>query len=326
MSKKILLVSHQLDFSGAPVALFYLAKALIKFNWSIDLYALSNTGGLRDDFIKIGVKIIEQEFGEILLEEYDSILFNTVVTSALIPQKKSKGCKIILWIHESPFLAGFAWSNSVKMQSTLNVDLLIFPTVACKYEWESFIDTTASAILQSPVDIPEEILKINQEQKHSQNIFCIIDPRESYRNIGLMEQEILKYDGKAIFNFVGTEPPTGEILSSLQSKKNVKVNYFGRVSRIKALEILAKSNIYWSATCLATQNRGLCEALVMNKSIYISRIRAHLEIGTKAGLKENAFFFPLGRIELNQNFSPKIITAEFLSFDYFCESIKNLFK
>lgn len=325
MNKKILLISHQVDFSGAPVALFYLAKALTQLNWTVEIYALDKSGGLLEDFMKIGVRPINGDFEKIALKDYEVVLFNTVVTSALIPINKPRNTKFIFWIHESPFLAGFAWSSSVKMKSTLNVDLLIFPSMACRNEWEGLIDTSQSTILLSPVDIPQEIMELSHQQKNDRKIFCIIDPRESYRNISLMEEEILKYSGEATFNFVGTVTPSSEILATIKSKKNIEVNYFGRVSRLKALEILALSNIYWSATCLATQNRGFCEALVLNKSIYISRIKAHLEIGAKAGLKNNSFFYPFGELDLHQSFPAEITSTEFLSFHSFRQSVEKLF-
>jgi hypothetical protein len=102
-----------------------------------------------------------------------------------------------------------------------------------------------------------------------------------------------------VFNFVGAEPPTLDILNKLKSKKNIQVNYFGRVGRSKALEILARSDIYVSATCLATQNRGLCEALTLNKTVLVSRIMTHLEIGREAGIPEDSYFYPLQKINLN---------------------------
>lgn len=299
MPKKALLVSHQLDFSGAPIALLQLAKVLRKIGWEVDLYSLLGEGELSDQFKEIGINVTTEKFLEIHFQPYQLVVFNTVVSTQSIPNIKSKNAKWILWIHESPYLAGFAWSPLVNMSKVHFIDLLLFPSKSCKHEWGSFINTMKSLVIPSPVDIPKNIIDINQNMSNKYRTYCIIDPRESYRNIDKIEYSILNYSDNAIFNFVGAEPPTLGMLNKLQSNKNIQVNYFGRVSRSKALEILARSDIYVSATCLATQNRGLCEALTLNKAVLVSRIRTHLEIGGEAGIPEDSYFYPLQKINLN---------------------------
>ena len=323
MRKKTLLISHQLDFSGAPVALFHLAKALIQINHDVELVSLHKGGGLLADFKQIGVKYREEKSLDV--NEYDAVVFNTVISTQLIPKIKNRKTKFILWIHESPFLAGLAWSNSVYMSRTENVDLIIFPTEACKNEWDGLIDTSGSISLLSPVDIPDEIKQINCEHRRIIKTYCIIDPRESYRNIQIIEREILNFPDEAVFNFVGCDMPDTKMASDLRSKRNVEVRWHGRVARKAALEILAKSDIYISATCLATQNRGFCEAIMLNKTVLVSSIKAHVEIGRSAGLSNDSFFYPLGGIDLKRDVEHKDYSKGFLEFNEFVAKVDGLF-
>ena len=323
MRKKTLLISHQLDFSGAPVALFHLAKALIQINHDVELVSLHRGGGLLADFNQIGVKYREEKSLDV--NEYDTVVFNTVVSTPLIPKIKNRKTKFILWIHESPFLAGFAWSNSVNMRRTENVDLIIFPTEACKNEWEGLIDTSGSVTLHSPVDIPDEIKQLNREHRRIVKTYCIIDPRESYRNIQKIEEEILNFPDEAIFNFVGADMPDSKMVSALRSKRNVEVRWHGRVPRKNALEILAKSDIYISATCLATQNRGFCEAIMLNKTVLVSSIKAHVEIGKSAGLSNDSYFYPLGKIDLKKEVEHTDYSKGFLDFNEFVAKVNDIF-
>lgn len=323
MKKKTLLISHQLDFSGAPVALFHLAKALIQINHDVELVSLRREGSLLADFNLIGVKYREEKTLDV--NEYDTVVFNTVVSTPLIPKIKNRKTKFILWIHESPFLAGFAWSNSVTMRRTEDVDLIIFPTEACKNEWEGLIDTSYSVSLLSPVDIPDEIKQLNNEHRRIVKTYCIIDPREPYRNIQKIEEEILNFPDEAIFHFVGADMPDSKMVSSLRSKINIEVRWHGRVARKKALEILAKSDIYISATCLATQNRGFCEAIALNKTVLVSSIRAHLEIGKSAGLSNSSYFYPLGKIDLKKEVEDTDYFRQFLDFNMFLAKVNDIF-
>lgn len=324
MPKKALLVSHQLDFSGAPIALLQLAKVLKKIGWEVDLYSLLGEGELSDQFKEIGVNVTTEKFLEIHFQPYQLVVFNTVVSTQSIPNLKPINAKWILWIHESPYLAGFAWSPLVNMSKIHSIDLLIFPSNSCKHEWGSFINAANSFVIPSPVDIPINIIKINQNISNKHRTYCIIDPRESYRNINKIEDAILSYSNNAIFNFVGAEPPSLAILNKLKSKKNIQVNYFGRISRSQALEILARSDIYLSATCLATQNRGLCEALTLNKTVLVSRIMTHLEIGGKAGIPEDSYFYPLQNINLNLKLIEANYKTNFLEPPAFECSIRSL--
>ena len=50
---------------------------------------------------------------------------------------------------------------------------------------------------------------------------------------------------------------------------------------------------------MATQNRGLCEALLLNKSVYISSINIHKELGLLFEIPQENFFYPLENIEIS---------------------------
>ena len=131
--------------------------------------------------------------------------------------------------------------------------------------------------------------------------------------------------GNAVFHFIGALNPSFEVQSSLRANRNIEVHYHGRLPKFRTMEILSLSDVYWSATSLATQNLGLCEALAMNKLIYISKIKAHVEIGNLAGLPNNCYFYPLGKINLNQKFAKGKASLNFLKFEYFSNQIKKIF-
>ena len=94
----VLLVTHQLDFSGAPHALLSASRALKNKGLSIDLYSL-NEGPLESEFLLIGVNRVRF----VAFQNYDLVLLNTAVLAkfaASIPES----VRYCLWIHESPNL------------------------------------------------------------------------------------------------------------------------------------------------------------------------------------------------------------------------------
>lgn len=264
--KKVLLVTHQLDFSGAPLALLDLAIVLKNNGFELTVLSLNADNGVGAKFNELGAQLVNSAN----IQNFDYAVFNTVLSTRLIPTSKTKAKKI-LWIHESPYLAGLAWNLNVKMDRARFVDNIIFPSQSCKAEWDNFISIKNDFVCATPIDIPEN-LEINY---HLQNklSYCIVDPREDYRGISRIEEAISKLKGNYTFNFIGTSAPKNKIESHSH-----EVIYHGRLERSKALEILSMSDIYVSNTCMATQNRGLCEAMALGKTCLISDIPAHLEI------------------------------------------------
>jgi hypothetical protein len=76
---------------------------------------------------------------------------------------------------------------------------------------------------------------------------------------------------------------------------------------------------------LATQNRGLCEAIVLNKAVLISRINAHVEIGNSAGLSSDSYFYALEDIDLKKEVDHTDYSKGFLEFNEFLDKVNKLF-
>ena len=322
MKKKILLVSHQLDFSGAPLALLEMAKSSISLGYEVFLISLRPDAGLANEFKKVGVTVLNKAN----INEYNYIVFNTVLSTRAIPTNSGLKEKLILWIHESPYLQGLGWSKSVRMQNAAYVNKIIFPTFACHNEWKKFITINDYSILPSPVEIPVHIQLEKKQNCKSKPEYCIIDPREDYRGISRIEESIQNYKGDAVFHFVGSNPPSDQSYPN-----SVQVHYYGRIGREQTISILNRSDYYISATCMATQNRGLCEAIKLKKYCIISEIDAHVEIIEKSRYKNYKFFKPLDHLDLNKiqcndnRRNPLELSANFLNTSNFIDELIKLF-
>lgn len=289
---KILAITHQLDFSGAPIALMECLINLQLLGNEINVVSIKEDEGLGSILTENKIKLIS---GNVNLDQYDLIIFNTLLSVKFIPKHKLIKTKIIAWIHEGPYLAGIAWSYETEIENLKWVDAIIVPSHESKKEWGNFINVDKIFCIYSPITIPKEFINSTAVSSGPKKI-CIVDPRESYRGIERIEKFLINCDDNVEAYFVGAEKNIDNI------KYHRKNNYYlGRTTRLNTLQAIAACDIYLSATCMATQNRGLCEAILLNKEIYLSSIGVHREIGDLVGINESHYFKPLIEIELNFN-------------------------
>lgn len=308
---KILAVTHELSFSGAPLALLEFARTLTSAGHHVDVISLSPDAGLGSSFMGVGAHLVT---GPVVFDEYHLTIFNSIVTVRHIPRYKTKS-KIIAWIHESPYLKDLAWRRDVDVPAVSLADAIIFPSASTRQEWSSYISSENSFHFFSPIVIPDMLKKANiaDHSLGSKCKICIVDPREDYRCLERIESFLLGSKVPLEIHFVGAQRGELEINSEFVSSF-----YYGRVPPHNALGILASCDVYISATCLATQNRGLCEALLLGKRVYISAISAHREIGNIVGLEPRNYFHPLDRLSID---FAKELSATYSGLDFFSLSI-----
>lgn len=104
--KSILLLSHEMNYRGAPLMLYNMAKILVKLNYNVSV-ACDNYGELGDEYKNIGAQIIvfddfyltEKEFNDYMIG-YSLIVVNTLAFWKLIPQLEVLDTEILWWLHE----------------------------------------------------------------------------------------------------------------------------------------------------------------------------------------------------------------------------------
>lgn len=105
----ILLFSHDLTRTGAPLQLLELAKALCELGYQPFVYSLRD-GYLIDSFLNINVPVICEnasatayEWIDKLVKEFDTIFINTLVLADYIRYFSNKSKRIFWWIHENSY-------------------------------------------------------------------------------------------------------------------------------------------------------------------------------------------------------------------------------
>lgn len=116
VKSNVILVSHDLTLSGAPIMLYEICKILKKQGYFIVVFSPSD-GPLRTMLLKIGVDVI---IDELVLRQHDSfykfaknfdlIICNTIVSWPVVRQMKNT-VKTIWWIHEGKLLDLFTGNS-----------------------------------------------------------------------------------------------------------------------------------------------------------------------------------------------------------------------
>ncbi|MBQ8200128.1 MAG: glycosyltransferase family 4 protein [Lachnospiraceae bacterium] len=103
--EKILLMSHNLDYNGAALALFYAAKILKKHGYSV-VFASWSDGELKEDLLKEGIPVVVdanlqiQVFADVeWIKNYPYVFCNTL-NYYLLLLKRHEGQNYIWWLHD----------------------------------------------------------------------------------------------------------------------------------------------------------------------------------------------------------------------------------
>jgi len=104
---KILLLSHNLNYEGAPRWMYFLSTGLKKFGYQITV-ASPLDGPLKIQYLKEDVDILvdpkfqrEENVETKFFEQFDLIILNTIVNSIFVEKINKIGVPVILSIHES---------------------------------------------------------------------------------------------------------------------------------------------------------------------------------------------------------------------------------
>lgn len=104
--KSILLLSHEMNYRGAPLMLYNMAKLYINMNYNVSI-ACDRYGELGDEYKIIGAQIIvfddfiltEKELNDYMVG-YSLIVVNTLAFWKLIPRLEILDTEVLWWLHE----------------------------------------------------------------------------------------------------------------------------------------------------------------------------------------------------------------------------------
>jgi glycosyltransferase involved in cell wall biosynthesis len=277
--QSILLVSHQLDYSGAPRALLAAAKLILEMGFSVDLIALAD-GPMEQEFQNIGVRRIRSTD----FKGYRLVVLNTAIC-AHIALRIPPEVKFALWIHESPYLFIHTDIPLVVCQAAATASAILFPTESTAAEWSHFgplrFDRRSLYISLAPVEISvgsevEEASFYSMKERVSSFRIITIDPLEYFRGYKVLATALkLIYHQKLDLELVSVGVAKDQFKQIFAFMQESQVKPFTRIPRHCVLELLRSSDLYLSNSSFATQNLGMCEASIAGIPTLVSDIPVH---------------------------------------------------
>ncbi|GAB4058092.1 hypothetical protein [Uliginosibacterium sediminicola] len=254
----VLLLSHQLDYSGAPIALLRLAEALIGQGHRVSLLSKQD-GPLGIEFVKCGVQATDSN-----LAQYDLYFANTFLMVPLALELAPSEDKILAWIHESR--AFFRLYGRDETQYGLSrLKRALFPSKFQIEEYRTLMPDCELRQLRNQVSMTGI-----QRSNSFADFFAVSGAWEPRKNqAGLLK--LIDSAGLDIkLNFIGTGKPP--------SIPCAQHHYFGQVSALEAKRIIAGSCGLISAAINETQNLAAIESILVGHPVLLSSIPAHQEL------------------------------------------------
>jgi glycosyltransferase involved in cell wall biosynthesis len=281
----VLLVSHQLDRSGAPIALLHLARALIDLGHSVSLISF-RTGPLIEEFQVAGVKI-SSSVGP---NEFNVCFLNTVFGCQFAPNIRPLVKTVIAWIHESPTFYRYHPKLSFDAIPDDHIDIIMgvagFQVAALKDRFPKKtilrFDNTfyvplghqEDGIEKSQVGFDDNVLKV-----------AIVGSLEPRKGLNALAQ-LVGYAGYRIIEFhcAGlTDLDIPKISGELLLNPFIKFVCYGKVGQGKVLEILRNSDLLLSLSHDEVKPLTILEAISVGTPVVCADIPAHSELAHEFG-------------------------------------------
>lgn len=262
----ILLVTHQLDQTGAPLALLNLAKAL-KEKHNIFL-ASFNSGPLLEEFKRIGIsnfnsKIHSSDF-------FSLIIANTILTAPWALKFSDNPKKVLAWIHESKEMAIDSFGNSQKL-SAISLINAAFPA---EFQINQYKDMNITNTFHLPNYIDQTHQTFSPLRSlFPENYFVCVGPWSDRKGQKELISTLSYYHLSPNIIFLGAKKPTSTLPSNFI--------FTNQLPNSLSRDIIHNSQGLLSFSKSEVQPLSIAESMASGIPILISDIEAHIELFNK---------------------------------------------
>ena len=283
-AKKILLISHELNLTGAPIALHYFAENLKK-NGYYPIIISPNDGSLRALLLKEGFPVIiyYNLYASDLISQYASLfellIVNTIVGAPIISALNSKKIPVLWWIHEAN--VSYHQAALAEMPEHLKNNIHVYCAgpyavkLLKKYRPNYQINELQLYIPDHMKSLPRKnLLKIKSDKEKC--IFVLVGMQEERKGQDILIQAIrmlsLEQLKRCLFIFVGRRYH----LPIMKSISQIINEYPKNIQFIEELDRKSILSLYQQMDCFICPSRDdtgpivVYDAMVMSKLIICS--------------------------------------------------------
>lgn len=275
---KILLITHKLDYTGAPIALLYYA-AMLKEQGYCPVFTVAENDKLIDECKKNEIPVLIDDAINVNIRKYvelfDAVIANTIVTAPIIDQLAETDIPVLWWIHEADYIyKEKALIQNISQHLPTNVSVY----TAGPYAYERLLKYRplykAKELLYYIPEIEKTTKRKDTEDKRIK--FAVVGMQEYRKGQDILVDSIKLLDknqiDKCTFTFVGKKwyEPINRKLQELQ------IDYPDNVTVINQLNRDEISELYEQIDCLICPSRDdpmpivVAEAMQHGKPIICS--------------------------------------------------------
>ncbi len=268
-------MSHQLDRSGAPLALLDLGRALHSLGHTVKMAALIN-GPLGEDFLAAGIEPAREFVGA-----FDLCIANTVLTSEVLPELKSLIPAVAMWVHESPtydrYFAGLAFAHIPAAHVDRLLGVADFQIEALRDRFPDVPVGRFDACLGRDPLRPDFGPRVESGTLD----ICIVGSEERRKGYYRLEEiSALGRPARPVsVTLVGIDPEqVAAFIAPDRLPPDVSIRATGRIPREAAMRHVAGADIYMTLSEDDVKPLGVLEALSLQKPVVATDIAAHREL------------------------------------------------
>ena len=271
--RRPLLISHDLSYSGAPVALLALANALQRLGENPIVAPLAR-GPLGAKFLESGIEVA----AKVDRAGVSFVIANTILSVPTALRFKRPGTPIAAWIHESAYF--FQILNITPQECGLrDLDVVLAPSKFQLVELEPFLRPGSGYQFRN-------VVRQDSFRSPGDESMVAVCGQWEARKGQMQLLELARCSAaNCRFKFIGAERPVGHADAGASPSPHM---FLGPIDPDAAKMEIAKSGALVSCAEAETQNLCAIEALMAGRPVLLSDIEAHR---TLANLVPNVFLF-----------------------------------
>lgn len=280
---KVLLITHELSLSGAPMVLFYAAQAL-KMNGYEPVILSPQNGNLKDVILSHGISVViepaitgKNAFLYKWMTAFDFVIVCTLTYGKFIGELADFPKPILWWLHESEEVYSGWWPKAKPERIGANTHIYAGGQYALETYKKYFANDDCKMLLYG---IPEENknYKLGYGRNHDKIIFVVIAVLQARKGQDIFVEAVKKLTDcekeKAEFWIVGPDPGIyPEYVESLKRamEEEPHVKWMGEWSKEKLLEEYENIDVVVCPSRDDPMPVVLPEAMMFYKTCIVSR-------------------------------------------------------
>ena len=292
--KRILLVSHELNLTGAPVALNYLTISLKKLGY-FPIIAAPRDGALRETMVReeIPVIVLKDLYQSTVVFQskalFESVIVSTIVGAPIIRQFSGEKIPVMWWIHEAH--VSYHPDALAAMPERLGPNIFVYcggpyaTGVLKRYRPEYSVRELLYYVPDYAAQLPKT-LSFQVKNRNGKMVFALVGMQEERKGQDVLAEAIRRIDPlireNCLFLFVGRQHyiPIREEIDSLRSEYPENVQWIEELGR----EDL--TSLYMQMDCLVCASKDDPMPIVVTEAMLMSKIIICSENAGSAALLE----------------------------------------